>query len=513
MFDIKTTFLLIIVVNFSLGLTIWPAAASERESGLYKVSFGNITHGLGYLFLILSGTFFKNVFIGFGQVLISVSVICWYSALCQFLKIKNPATILVSTVLFTACISWVFADLNVLRLVFDSAAIIFIEGLFLYSLISHIKLIRGRGKYLVFISVIVNIIILLARAEASLFGGAVKYTFDQGIYQSALYVSILSTLLCFSLGFVLMTKERTDFLNQQLIRKDSLTGLWNRRHLDEAGNAENARHIRFGVPSSLAMIDIDNFKQINDQYGHQVGDAVLVKVANCCVKTLRDTDVLGRWGGEEFMVICPDTTMQNLTQVAEQLRAAVSQIEVVQGKNISVSIGLSSCLGSDTWESWFERADKALYDAKSLGKNIVSMDFPFFHEDNRLLIKWGKAFESGIELLDRDHFNIISRINDWIRLPKEECTRHDLCDRLLAIRQEILVHFEQEDRFFAEKTGADSLVHHAMHQHLVQRLDFLIERFNRDVISLEALSHFVIYELCVQHILIDDKTFSRRLAS
>jgi diguanylate cyclase (GGDEF)-like protein/hemerythrin-like metal-binding protein len=512
MFDIRTTFLLIIVVNFSLGLTILSAAASERDSGLYKVSFANIFHGFGYLFFIISNLYFKNIFVWMGEVFIAIGIVVWYGALCQFLKVKQPITLLVAVVFYNSIISWIFVDEKNNRIIFNSISIILIEIIFLYTLISKQKSINGRGKFLVLISVFVNLIILLYREEFSIFGGTIKYLFDHGSSQSALYVSVLTTLILFSLGFVLMTKERTDFLNKELILKDSLTGLWNRRRLDEVGKLEVARHIRYGTPASLALIDIDNFKKINDRYGHNVGDDILKKVSTSCAKIMRDTDILGRWGGEEFMVIFPGTSMSDLIHAAEKIRVTINEIEIEPGEKISASIGLSSCLSYDTWECWFERADAALYQAKFLGKNIAKLDIPVVFEKNYLLIEWGREFETGHQDIDIEHHRIISLINKWIKIQKENCTKKILIETLEVIQHEITYHFDREDIFLAKENEVISSSHREMHSHLVHRFYFLIESFKKDAISLDAISQFVVYELCAQHILINDRKFLREVS-
>ncbi|WP_028534721.1 diguanylate cyclase [Paludibacterium yongneupense] len=510
MFDIKTTFLLIIVVNFSLGLTILPAAESERDSGLFKVSLANITHGLGYLFFIMSGQYYKDPLVWMGEVFIVISIVVWYSALCQFLKIKTPVIILALAVLYNAVVSFIFVESKEGRILFNSISIIIIELLFLFTLLSNRKSIKGRGKFIVLLSVFVNLLILLYREEFSLSGGTVKYLFDRGPSQAALYVSVLTTLICFSLGFVLMAKERTDYLNRDLILKDSLTGLWNRRRLDEVGRSELARHIRYALPTSLALIDIDNFKQINDRHGHRVGDEILAKVAAACVKKIRDTDVLGRWGGEEFMAIFPGTSVSDLAYAAEQIREAVNGIEIEPGKKVSVSIGLSSCLSSDSWESWFERADAALYHAKSEGKNTAKLDFPTIYENGLMLIRWGNEFQTGISSLDEEHSTIISMVNDWIRLPKEEHTKNFICKKLEVIRTDIGNHFKVEEKTLFSDHDSEDGGHKNMHDHLDARFRFLIDRFNNGLISIDTINQFIIYELCVQHILIYDKSLNYR---
>lgn len=505
LFDIRTTFLLIVVVNLSLGLTIWPVAASEKDSGLHKISHANILHGLGYLAFVLSGMACKQLLVWLGEVQIVLSIVLLYAALCEFLKIRIPVRILALPVIYNAAISLIFIDSKEGRIVFNSLSIIVVELFFLYRLYSSWPAIKGRGKILVAMSVAVNLLVLLYREEYAMFGGTVKYLFAPGPTQAALYVSVLSTLICFSVGFILMTKERTDYLNKALILKDSLTGLWNRRRLDEVGVAEVARHHRYGVPSSIALIDIDDFKKINDRFGHQKGDDVLRQVAAACQANLRETDLVGRWGGEEFMVIFPGTAVMDMQTIAEQIRSAVGNIRLESGQPVSVSIGLAACLSSDGWESWFARADAALYQAKSNGKNRSMFDFPATHADGVLLIDWTEAFETGIAVVDHAHFKLVSVINHWIETAHRPGSMAQLEQELAAVQTHIAAHFEQENGYLDARGTADAARHKAEHEALLARLRFLTTRFRGGSLSVEALSQFIVYDLCAQHILIRDK--------
>jgi len=167
-------------------------------------------------------------------------------------------------------------------------------------------------------------------------------------------------------------------LNRQLEKisqVDGLTGLCNRRFWDEQFVMEYKRGMRSGSPSTLVMLDIDNFKQVNDTYGHPAGDEVIKKLAEIIKKTTRDTDVLGRYGGEEFTMILPDTPVANVEFVAERIRRLVEKCTVVYDEisiKFTISIGIAGFKQSykDSTQ-WLDLADKALYQAKALGKNRV----------------------------------------------------------------------------------------------------------------------------------------------
>jgi diguanylate cyclase (GGDEF)-like protein len=167
-------------------------------------------------------------------------------------------------------------------------------------------------------------------------------------------------------------------LNRQLEKisqVDGLTGLCNRRFWDEQFVMEYKRGMRSESPSTLVMLDIDNFKQVNDTYGHPAGDEVIKKLAEIIKKTTRDTDVLGRYGGEEFTMILPDTPVANVEFVAERIRRLVEKCNVVYDEisiKFTISIGIAGFKQSykDSTQ-WLDLADKALYQAKALGKNRV----------------------------------------------------------------------------------------------------------------------------------------------
>ncbi len=158
---------------------------------------------------------------------------------------------------------------------------------------------------------------------------------------------------------------------EQLAVTDRLTGLYNRLYLDRALQREMAVAQRTGEAFSLVLLDIDKFKTVNDRYGHQAGDEALVMLAGILQSRMRVTDVAGRWGGEEFMVICPATTRQGATDVAETLRSLVEQTEFPHAGHCTASFGVAGFEADDNITAIVARADHALYAAKEGGRNRV----------------------------------------------------------------------------------------------------------------------------------------------
>ncbi|MGI9132670.1 MAG: diguanylate cyclase, partial [Rhodoferax sp.] len=160
--------------------------------------------------------------------------------------------------------------------------------------------------------------------------------------------------------------------NASLARQDELTSLPNRRHATEMMEYESRRAQRNKLPPSVCMVDIDHFKRINDTYGHAAGDAVLRTLASHAVAALRGPDILARWGGEEFILIMPETSLDEAFQVVERLRQVLAHTRVWQERpelQITFSAGIAVLQETETIRDTVLRADAALYRAKQQGRN------------------------------------------------------------------------------------------------------------------------------------------------
>ncbi len=153
---------------------------------------------------------------------------------------------------------------------------------------------------------------------------------------------------------------------------DQLTGLHNRRYFDENFALEQMKVERYGHSLCLIMIDIDHFKSVNDQFGHQVGDTVLREFASLLKNRVRGSDILARWGGEEFIVLLPATKIEDGEIIAEDIRQVVETYSFFQIGKLTTSIGLSEvCGGNSNKRQAIQNADTALYQAKEAGRNRI----------------------------------------------------------------------------------------------------------------------------------------------
>jgi diguanylate cyclase (GGDEF)-like protein len=160
----------------------------------------------------------------------------------------------------------------------------------------------------------------------------------------------------------------------ELSTTDSLTKVNNRRHFLELARKEMERSERLGLMLSLVMFDVDHFKEINDEHGHQVGDEVLVAICRKVNETLREYDIFGRYGGDEFTILLPQTDLKHAYRVGERLEAGVQTIKLVslQSAKLSISVGVASRSPTNKdLEALLRRADQALYEAKKRGRACV----------------------------------------------------------------------------------------------------------------------------------------------
>ena len=165
---------------------------------------------------------------------------------------------------------------------------------------------------------------------------------------------------------------------RQVAEKDPLTDVANRRHLDRMLDSQLQLLKRTGVPFSAILVDIDHFKKVNDTWGHPVGDKALIGFSRGLTETCRQTDIIGRWGGDEFMTILPGQRLDSAAAMAERLRAATanSAPEEIGSHGMTGSFGVTEAILGDTADRIIKRVDEALYQAKSLGRNRVEISRP-----------------------------------------------------------------------------------------------------------------------------------------
>jgi diguanylate cyclase len=219
---------------------------------------------------------------------------------------------------------------------------------------------------------------VLAQIAGLLLGVAIFGWHPQWDSSLTVIIASLPFLVVHPLAVGMMAYSFATRLHEQknslklLSRTDGLTGLYNRRYWQLRAAEEFDRSRRQGNPASLIMLDIDHFKEINDQYGHSIGDDVLETLSYLLQINLRSIDILGRYGGEEFAVVLPETDAKRAQDIAERVRLAVAsdRFGEKQALHCTISLGVAQLSATmKDFDAWLNAADKALYDAKAAGRN------------------------------------------------------------------------------------------------------------------------------------------------
>lgn len=382
--DIPTLLLMTSAASIAMALPMAIVQADARkdgrEDGLGYWSLSLVLHALGYFFLALRGQVPDEISILLANLLGSAAMACVLAAVCRFMGHALPWRRMVWPVAAAAPLIAVFLDDYVARLVIGGTLYPLQIMLALSVLWRGRRTVPGRGLRLVMLGMGVQAGMLLLRGLLAALG---LMPTDGGLLQgnamqaATVLVTFLVVLVA-SLGFIFMAKDRADEANRLLAAHDVLTGAANRRTLIIALDRDVARAVRTRQPLAVLMVDVDHFKAVNDTYGHLAGDHLLRHLVHVLRSRVRSQDLVGRYGGEEFLVLLPDTHLRGATELAQQLRQAVEQSAcdyADQRIAVTVSIGVfgGRLEPGDSWDMLIHAADRALYAAKAAGRNRVEV--------------------------------------------------------------------------------------------------------------------------------------------
>ncbi|MDD2919898.1 diguanylate cyclase [Rhodoferax sp.] len=301
----------------------------------------------------------------------------------------------------------------------------------------------------------------------------------------------------------------------KLASTDKLTGAWNRRRLEEALLNEMDRLKRYDHPLSMLILDIDLFKKVNDEHGHSVGDEVLVKLANVLQSSLRASDTLTRWGGEEFVVLCPNTTLSTVTLLAERLRTNVAMAIFPTAKHVTISLGAAECMVGEAWEDWFKRADAALYRAKAGGRNQVQVAPEAPQRDgagnamtaNLVRLSWHAAYECGNPVIDEQHRGLFADANHLLGAVLSDRPEAEVAALVNTLVRDVVQHFKDEEVIIRAAGYPHAAEHAAIHNALVDKAVLLVKHFHDGTLAIGELFQFLAHDVVARHMLGADREF------
>jgi diguanylate cyclase (GGDEF)-like protein/hemerythrin-like metal-binding protein len=259
------------------------------------------------------------------------------------------------------------------------------------------------------------------------------------------------------------------------------------------------------------MLDLDHFKVINDALGHAAGDRVLRGVADGLRAALRTSDSITRWGGEEFLILMPNTGLASATILAERIREAIAARPFEGIGPVTASLGLSEFVPPESLQAWVERTDQAMYRAKAEGRNRVAVD-PRRREtpesaEGALQLVWKEDYRSGHAAIDAQHEHLFHRANQLLdailsQRPKEDVA--DLVAQTFAVARQ---HFQDEEAILAA-LGYPGLAHHVeCHAAMLRRAQELSQAYQSGTLPVGDLFHFLAQEVVAEHLLKEDREF------
>ena len=301
----------------------------------------------------------------------------------------------------------------------------------------------------------------------------------------------------------------------QLASTDKLTGAWNRRRLEEALLKEMDRLKRYDHPLSMLILDIDFFKKVNDDCGHSAGDQVLVKMAAVLESNLRASDSLTRWGGEEFVVLCPDTNLYTATVLAERLRQSIAKTVFPEVGQVTISLGVAECIKGETWEDWFKRADSALYRAKASGRNQAQIAPESAQPGgagrniaaNFVRLSWHAAYESGNPVIDEQHRGLFADANQLLGAALSERPHAEVTALVNTLVRDVVQHFKDEEVIIQAAGYPRASEHAAIHSRLVDKAVRMVKNFHDGNLTIGESFQFLAHDVVARNMLGADREF------
>ncbi|MEH0741830.1 diguanylate cyclase [Vibrio cholerae] len=376
--DIRTLNFTVIVFSFiySSGLFFYQASQKQVQ-GLNRLAAGIFMIGLGPLFLGFRGTAPEWLTIVLANTLIMLGFLFTVKGICAIRAYHSKGVRWLEGVLLLAGLLFVFftyvtPSINARILILSA----YLSACCFFAAWALLKGEKDDAKFPLLMMVIPFVSygsFMVFRLAYTALGPTISSYMSSGLIHALTYLFCIILMVAISLSMLWLINARLLDSIHQLSQKDPLTGLYNRRAMDSLLPSLVRQSKEERLPLSVIMTDIDNFKRINDELGHLVGDKTIEKVAKLMQRTLPDSVLAIRFGGDEFMLLLPKHTVEEAIQQAELLRQKVALNPIVSSVHLdcTMSFGVAELKRSDSVDDLLSNADVALYEAKNGGRNQV----------------------------------------------------------------------------------------------------------------------------------------------
>lgn len=491
----------------------------RKEKYLFYYSLTFIMLTFVYIFLFYQQLFpdwisfiLMNILVIFSQILIIISIRSLYKQ-----KVFVPRLFILFALLIISLIYYTYIDFSInARIIITSVfSSLYLLDVLLFVNRHKSEVIPSISKSVKIITVI-SIVNWMSRIFFALSSDInIRYLIDQGSSTSIYYIiALISMSVWFALYILLEASQSIYDLqlkNNELSKLaliDNLTQLANRHYFDHDIEFLIAISNRNQSKLSMLMVDLDRFKLVNDNFGHLVGDDVLKQAAEILRDSVRSSDRVYRWGGEEFVIVIPETDNVHAGVVAEKICQNFRDAKFDVIGNITVSIGVASYDKNKPLDDWFKRVDLALYQAKQTGRDR----WVSWLDDEMLPVlfnrfEWTKEFESGNKEIDNEHMSLANQINELHDLILSSSSIELIYKSIDKLTNHLQEHFKNEEAIITKKGYVDSLQHRSIHLRLLNEYEIIRLKTIRGEISFAAFISFVIDKVFLNHVLTADKQF------
>lgn len=376
--DFTTVLMMIVLSSFTLAILTGLLGQKFWQDGSWRIALSLALFGLAYACLSILTSPLRSILMGIGYVVFSCAFCTTTAALHRFYRRPLRSAWLLLGPMCTALLYISFLELPDLRTRYINA-LLAVQNLWIMHLILRRGMQEiGRGDVVHLLGVVImtgGLILRVVYPQSSLTALPTESSASAVLIP---FVGFFIALHCKAVGFVMMAHTRAQLQLQRIADEDSLTGLPNRRSVMQSLQQAHDSALHHGSSLAVLLMDIDHFKRVNDQCGHPGGDRVLSAMGQILRQQLRPLSVAGRYGGEEFMVVCPQTSPEEALQLARRLCDAVrAELRATHAQGswpVTISVGISNLSATNAVEvdgahTLLQQADKALYQAKNTGRD------------------------------------------------------------------------------------------------------------------------------------------------
>jgi diguanylate cyclase (GGDEF)-like protein len=375
--NIQTAIFLIgVSVLIQSGLIWLQSLMIQEYRGIRTAALGNLLFGIGMLLTAFRGIATDFLTILFANYLVAIGTAALYVAVCRFINERFRYSVIAAAILPVLILLpyFTFVKINFVArvVIMGGSGMILIGTMALHLFRLRHGNFRFSALFLTFVSLVYAIVLFLRSIGLLIYPTADAFSPNPILVLHS--IALFASSFLWSMGFVLMVSQRLQADLNELATVDSLTRIPNRRAMVALLEAEFARKSRIDIGFSILLVDVDHFKIVNDQYGHEMGDVVLHDLAQRMREVLRGQDFISRWGGEEFLILLPATSLREAVEIGERLRTLVEQSHFrFDGHQVSLTIsaGIGNSAACPDLDKIYKCADLALYKAK-LTRNAVA---------------------------------------------------------------------------------------------------------------------------------------------